>query len=129
MYTMLDKMQIYFFKIPIFVVDTLNIPCYNVSVHNYGHSKRENREEELAVAVRNVLREQGMLPERNVLRGEMAKYRVTIAQLAEVVGISANSMSAKLNGKVDFTLSEIRKILAFFNAKGENHTVETLFDI
>lgn len=81
------------------------------------------------MAVRNVLREQGMLPERNVLRGEMAKYRVTIAQLAEVVGISANSMSAKLNGKVDFTLTEVKTVLAFFREKGENHTVESLFDI
>ena len=66
---------------------------------------------------------------RNVLRGVMAKYGVTIAQMAEVVGISSNSMSKKINGKVDFTLTEVRAILAFFRSKGETCTVESLFDI
>ena len=74
-------------------------------------------------------RQRGEEVGKNTLRGEMAKYKVTVSDLAGELGVSANTVSKKLNGKVDFTLSEIRKILAFFNAKGENHTVETLFDI
>lgn len=65
---------------------------------------------------------------RNVLRGEMAKHGMTVAEMANVVGISKNSMSKKINGKSDFSLTEIRKILAFFNSLGDAHTVESLFD-
>lgn len=67
--------------------------------------------------------------ERNVLRGEMAKHGVTVEKLADCVGISRYTLSKKINGKVDFSLSEIRKILAFFRARGDVHTVETLFDM
>ena len=70
-----------------------------------------------------------MQAERNVLRGEMAKHGVTVSKLAAYVGVSTNTMSKKINGKVDFSLSEIRKILAFFRERGDVHTVETLFDI
>lgn len=65
---------------------------------------------------------------RNVLRGEMAKYGVTVADLANVVGVSSNTMSKKLNGEVDFKLTEVKAILSFFNSKGEAHNVESLFD-
>ena len=64
----------------------------------------------------------------NVLRGEMAKYGLTVADMAKVVGISRNSMSAKIEGKIDFRLTEAKRILTYFNSKGESHTVESLFD-
>ena len=64
----------------------------------------------------------------NVLRGEMAKYGLTVADMAKVVGISRNSMSAKIDGKIDFRLTEAKRILAYFNSRGERHTVESLFD-
>ena len=66
---------------------------------------------------------------KNVLKGEMAKYGVTITKLSEATGISKGALCNKLNGKTDFTLSEVIRILNFFNALGEAHTVETLFDI
>lgn len=70
-----------------------------------------------------------MQDSRNILRGEMAKHGVTVNILAENIGIHRNSLSKKINGEVDFSLTEIRKILAFFRLRGENHTVEFLFDI
>ncbi len=42
----------------------------------------------------------------NLLKGKMAEKNVTQAELAEAIGISANSMSRKLLGKRTFTLSE-----------------------
>ena len=70
-----------------------------------------------------------MKPCPSVLRGAMAKHGMTIKEMACVIGISANSMSAKINGKVDFNLTEVRKILEHFRNLGEKHTVETLFDL
>ena len=67
--------------------------------------------------------------ERNVLRGEMAKHGVTVRELAKGIGVSTNTMSKKINGRVDFSLTEIRKTLAFFRLRGESHTVESLFNI
>jgi len=64
---------------------------------------------------------------KNVLKGEMAKYGLTVADMARVMGLSHTSMSNKLNGKVDFTLTEAKKIVRFFNAKGESHTIESIF--
>lgn len=64
---------------------------------------------------------------KNVLRGEMAKYDLTIKDMADVVGISYQAMQNKLHGRSDFTLTEAKKIVRFFNAKGENHTVEDIF--
>lgn len=65
----------------------------------------------------------------NILRGEMAKHGITVRKMAAIVGISANSMSAKLNGKVDFTLTEARKIINHFKSLGEKHTIESLFGL
>ena len=64
---------------------------------------------------------------KNVLKGEIAKYGLTIADLAKELDLSVASTANKINGKVDFTLSEARKIVKFFNAKGETHTVESIF--
>lgn len=65
--------------------------------------------------------------EKNVLRGEMAKYGLTVADMAKEMGMSHVTMSNKLNGKVDFSLTEAMRIVRFFNSKGENHTLESMF--
>lgn len=64
---------------------------------------------------------------KNVLRGEMAKYGLTVADMAKELGVSHATMSNKLNGKTDFTLTEAKQIVRFFNSKGENHTLESMF--
>lgn len=64
---------------------------------------------------------------RNVLRGEMAKYGLTIKDIAEIIGISYQAMFNKLHGKTEFTLTEAKKIVSYFNSQGESHSVETLF--
>jgi|GEM_PF-1808002 len=64
---------------------------------------------------------------RNVLRGEMAKYGLTIKGMAEIAGLSYQAMFNKLHGKTEFTLTEAIKIVSYFNSQGECHSVETLF--
>lgn len=44
------------------------------------------------------------------LRAEMARNRVTMSDLAGVLGITISTMSQKMNGKFDFSLSEALKI-------------------
>lgn len=46
----------------------------------------------------------------NLLKAAMAEKGMNQAQLAKAIGISANSMSRKLNGKRDFSLSEVAAI-------------------
>ena len=53
------------------------------------------------------------------LRGEMAKKGVSVRDLAEVLDTSDDSIYRRLNGIVEFDLSEIVKILAFFNCSFE----------
>jgi len=64
---------------------------------------------------------------KDVLRGEMRKYGLTVADMAGVLGVSAVTMSNKLNGRTDFTLTEARKIVKYLNDLGETHTIESLF--
>ena len=49
------------------------------------------------------------------IKAEMARNNITIKELAKVIGLSTNSVSFKLNGKRQFTLSEIEKIALLFN--------------
>ena len=46
----------------------------------------------------------------NILRGKMAEKNMTQNQLASEIGICANSLSRKMLGKREFTLSEVVKI-------------------
>ncbi len=59
----------------------------------------------------------------NIYREMAARDRMTIKQLASHVGISATSMSNKLNGRTQFNLSEMSKIQALFR----NYTLDELF--
>lgn len=61
------------------------------------------------------------------LRAEMARYDMTVKDLADICGISLVTMSNKLNGHVDFTLSEVRAIVTYFSGKGDDVTAEYLF--
>ena len=52
------------------------------------------------------------------LRARFTELGLTQAEVAEKIGISANSLSRKLNGRQDFKLSEVRslcKVLAIDN--------------
>ena len=62
-----------------------------------------------------------------ILRGEMAKYDLTIEKTAAIIGVSATTMSKKLNGRVEFLLSEAKKLLDYFNERGNDYTIEYLF--
>lgn len=46
----------------------------------------------------------------NLLRAALAQRGMTQGKLAELVGISPNSLSRKLNGKRQFTLGEVEAI-------------------
>ena len=45
------------------------------------------------------------------LKAEMARFNKTNQDVGDILGISANSVSFKLNGKTPFTLHEIWKLL------------------
>lgn len=49
------------------------------------------------------------------IRAEMRRHHKTNNDVGEILNISANSVSAKLNGKTPFTLDEIRKLADEFN--------------
>lgn len=46
---------------------------------------------------------------------ELMKRRITRKQLAEALGISESALRNKIKGRVDFTFSEIKKILEMFS--------------
>lgn len=48
------------------------------------------------------------------IKAEMGRNDLTIKELAANLGLSTNSVSFKLNGKREFTLSEIEKIACIF---------------
>lgn len=49
------------------------------------------------------------------IKAEMGRNSITIKELARSLGLSTNSVSFKLNGKREFTLSEIESIANIFN--------------
>lgn len=49
------------------------------------------------------------------IRAEMGRRKITIRELAEGLGLSASTVSSKLNGKREFTLSEIERIARMFD--------------
>lgn len=49
-----------------------------------------------------------------ILKAELVKHGISIAKLAQMIGISEKSMRNKINGETDFTFPEaqaIRKVL------------------
>ena len=51
------------------------------------------------------------------LKGQMTEAHVSQAKLSEHLGITVQSLNAKLNGRTQFTLEEAIKITAFLNLK------------
>ena len=49
------------------------------------------------------------------IRAEMGRNHLTIKQLASRLGLSTNTVSFKLNGKREFTLSEIERLANMFD--------------
>lgn len=49
------------------------------------------------------------------IRAEMGRHDLTIKELAGNLGLSTNSVSFKLSGKREFTLSEIERIANLFS--------------
>lgn len=48
------------------------------------------------------------------IKAEMGRHDLTIKELATNLSLSTNSVSFKLNGKREFTLSEIERIARLF---------------
>lgn len=51
------------------------------------------------------------------LKGKMTEAHVSQAKLSEHLGITVQSLNAKLNGRTQFTLEEAIKITAFLSLK------------
>lgn len=63
----------------------------------------------------------------NLLRSKMVLFNDTNETLAEALNISRQTMSAKINGKVDFKQSEIKTIVERYNLTPEE-TEQTFFN-
>lgn len=63
---------------------------------------------------------------RNI-KAELARNDMHMQDLANVLGLSVVSISSKVNGRRDWQLKEAKKVLDFFNSKGADYTLETLF--
>lgn len=48
------------------------------------------------------------------IRAEMGRNNITVGKLAEYLGLSVNSVSFRLNGRREFTLSEVEKLADIF---------------
>ena len=51
------------------------------------------------------------------LKGKMTEAHISQAKLSEHLGITVQSLNAKLNGRTQFTLEEAIKITAFLRLK------------
>lgn len=60
------------------------------------------------------------------LRAEVVRNGLTISQFADLIKMNKPTLSNKLNGHYDFTLSECLKIKAALNY---NDSMEVLFDV
>lgn len=60
----------------------------------------------------------------NLLRGEIKAQGMTLEALAKKIGISRNSMSAKLNGRTQFNADEIEKICMALGISDPERKVE-----
>lgn len=50
---------------------------------------------------------------KNLLYYEMHEKGITVAELCEYLGISRSSFYRKCNGKAEFSLTEVRKIVEY----------------
>lgn len=54
-------------------------------------------------------------------KGFLAERQITQAQLAEVLGLSPQSVNKKVNGKEDFSLAQIKKICAEYGISADEY--------
>lgn len=59
------------------------------------------------------------------LRAEMARKKITGAEIAKQIGITNSTFSQKFNGKFDFSLEEAQRIK---KALGTDMSIEDLFE-
>lgn len=52
-----------------------------------------------------------------ILRAEMVKNGITVAQLASQIGVAEKTLRNKINGDTDFTLKEAQKIRIILKSK------------
>ena len=58
------------------------------------------------------------------LRAEIARHNLTMAEVANAIGVSVTHFSLKMNGKYEFTLREAFAIKKFIKTK---LTIDVLF--
>lgn len=56
---------------------------------------------------------------KNLLRAKRVLLGINQDVVANVLGISLNSYSRKESGKTDFTQTEIKKLIEYFNLESE----------
>lgn len=61
----------------------------------------------------------------NNIRAEMRRHNKTNKDVGNILNISANSVSFKLNGRTPFTLDEIRKLADEFNCSLDYLAIKT----
>ena len=62
----------------------------------------------------------------DTLRGKIAGERLTQDDFADILGITRQSMSNKLNGRNQFTALEMAKISNYFKEKGKPYLVNEI---
>lgn len=60
----------------------------------------------------------------NLLRGAIVAQNMTMQQAAKLIGISRNSMSMRMNGKVPFNADEIERLCDLLNITEPSQKVE-----
>lgn len=63
------------------------------------------------------------------LRAEMRRHHKTNKDVGNILGISANAVSLKLNGKAPFNLNEINKLADEFNCSLDYLAVKDLSSV
>lgn len=63
----------------------------------------------------------------NNLMAEIVRHGENITSFSKKIGISKQSLSSKINGETEFKLSEIKKIMEFFNSLGSKMDFYYLF--
>lgn len=64
----------------------------------------------------------------NNLEAELVRERISKKELAYFLGISVPSLYFKLNGKREFTLKEMERIIRLFETYGKKLTLDYLFE-
>ncbi len=64
---------------------------------------------------------------KNKLKGKMAEYGLSVGDMAEIIGVSYNTMIHKLHGRHEFTLGEASKAIEYFNSTGDDCRIDDIF--